>query len=79
MVNGKTRTKILYNIDKGKVLNAEIILKSYKTNLGFRTKYNGLQHRLLAFSDSPKRPEHWDRNSRFCENGGQGFQSEESR
>jgi phage-related protein len=48
----KTRAKILYNIDKAKVLNDPKLFKKLTGETWeFRTKYNGLQYRLLAFWD----------------------------
>ena len=48
----KTRTKILYNIDKAKILNDPKLFKKLTSDIWeFRTKYNGLQYRLLAFWD----------------------------
>ncbi len=48
----KARTKILYNIDKARVLNdPKLFKKLTETIWEFRTKYNGLQYRLLAFWD----------------------------
>ena len=53
----KTRAKILYNIDKSKVLNDPKLFKKLTDNVWeFRTKYNGLQYRLLAF---------WDKTEKF--------------
>ena len=48
----KTSIKILYNIDKAKILNYPKLFKKLTPNIWeFRTKYNGLQYRLLAFWD----------------------------
>ncbi len=48
----KTRAKILYNIDKSKILNDPKLFKKLSGEIWeFRTKYNGLQYRLLAFWD----------------------------
>ena len=48
----KTRTKILYNIDKSRMLNDPRLLKKLNGEIWeFRTKFNGLQYRLLAFWD----------------------------
>jgi len=56
-LNDKTRAKILYNIDKSKVLNDPKLFKKLTDNIWeFRTKYNGLQYRLLAF---------WDKTEKF--------------
>jgi phage-related protein len=52
----KTRTKILYNIDKAKILNDPKLFKKLTTDIWeFRTKYNGLQYRLLAFWDKTEK------------------------
>ena len=54
----KTRTKILYNIDKSKILNDPKLFKKLTDNIWeFRTKYNGLQYRLLAFWDKTEKIE----------------------
>jgi phage-related protein len=54
----KTRTKILYNIDKSKVLNDPKLFKKLTDNIWeFRTKYNGFQYRLLAFWDKTSKTE----------------------
>lgn len=48
----KTRAKILYNIDKSKVLTDPKLFKKLSGEIWeFRTKYSGLQYRLLAFWD----------------------------
>ena len=48
----KTRTKILYNIDKARILNdPKLFKKLTETVWEFRTKYNGSHYRLLAFWD----------------------------
>ena len=48
----KTRTKILYNVDKAKILNDPKLFKKLTSEIWeFRTRYNGLQYRLLAFWD----------------------------
>lgn len=52
----KTRTKILYNIDKAKILNDPKLFKKLTNDIWeFRTKYNGLQYRLLAFWDKTEK------------------------
>lgn len=52
----KARTKILYNIDKSKIVNDPKLFKKLTDNIWeFRTKYNGLQYRLLAFWDKTGR------------------------
>lgn len=47
----KVRDKILYNINKSKyVIDPEIFKKLGDTNIWeFRTRYNGLAYRMLAF------------------------------
>lgn len=46
----KTRAKILYNIDKARFLNDPKLFKKLTIEIWeFRTKYNGLPYRLLAF------------------------------
>ena len=48
----KTRNKILYNIDKSKVANDPKLFKKLMSKVWeFRTKYGGIQYRLLAFWD----------------------------
>jgi phage-related protein len=48
----KARTKILYNIDKARMLNDPRLFKKLTDNIWeFRTEYGGLQYRLLAFWD----------------------------
>ena len=52
----KARIKILYNIDKAKILNDPKLFKKLTTDIWeFRTKYNGLQYRLLAFWDKTEK------------------------
>ena len=52
----KAKTKILYNIDKAKILNDPKLFKKLTSDLWeFRTKYNGLQYRLLAFWDKTEK------------------------
>jgi phage-related protein len=54
----KTRAKILYNVDKSKVLNEPKLFKKLNGEIWeFRTKYNGLQYRLLAFWDKADKVE----------------------
>ena len=54
----KTKAKILYNIDKSKILNDPKLFKKLTDHIWeFRTKYNGLQYRLLAFWDKTERIE----------------------
>ena len=46
----KSKTKIIFNIDKAKYLNDPKLFKKLTDPLWeFRTKYGGLQYRLLAF------------------------------
>jgi phage-related protein len=48
----KTRAKILYNIDKARVLNDPKLFKKLTGDIWeLRTKYSGMQYRLLAFWD----------------------------
>ena len=51
-LDDKTRIKILYNIDKAKLLNDPKLFKKLTSEIWeFRTKYNSRQYRLLAFWD----------------------------
>ncbi len=48
----KVQEKILYNIRKAQVLNDPKLLKKLNSNIWeFRTKYAGMQFRILAFWD----------------------------
>ena len=48
----KTKKKVYYNIDKAKLENDPKLFKKLSGEIWeFRTKYNGLQYRLLAFWD----------------------------
>ena len=51
----KARAKVIYNIDKvkGDIIDTELFKKLDGSNdiWEFRTKYNGMQYRLLAFWD----------------------------
>lgn len=48
----KVQDKIFYNIRKAQILNDPKLFKKLNQNIwGFRTKYAGLQYRLLAFWD----------------------------
>jgi phage-related protein len=48
----KERRKILFNIDKAKVLNDPRLFKKLNGNIWeFRTEYTNIQYRLLAFWD----------------------------
>lgn len=54
----KTRAKILYNIDKSRVLSDPKLFKKLTGDIWeFRTKYNGLQYRLLTFWDKTDKVE----------------------
>jgi len=54
----KTRTKILYNIDKSRFLNDPKLFKKLNGEIWeFRTKFSGLQYRLLAFWDKTDKVE----------------------
>lgn len=46
----KDRKKVYYNIDKAKLKNDPELFKKLNAEIWeFRTKYNGIQYRLLAF------------------------------
>ena len=48
----KAKTKMLYNIDKAKIFNDPKLFKKLTSDIWeFRTKYSGLQYRLLTFWD----------------------------
>jgi len=48
----KTKKKVYYNIDKAKLANDPKLFKKLTSEIWeFRTKYGGLQYRLLAFWD----------------------------
>jgi phage-related protein len=48
----KVKTKILFNIDKAQQMNDPRLLKKLTTEIWeFRTQYESLQYRLLAFWD----------------------------
>ena len=50
--NEKVQDKIFYNIRKAQVLNDPKLFKKLNQNIWeFRTKYAGLQYRILAFWD----------------------------
>lgn len=54
----KTREKIYYNVDKAKLgLDPKLFKKLTDDIWEFRTKYNGLQYRLLAFWDRTDKSE----------------------
>src|SRR5690554_6296265 len=51
-IDPKSKKKIYYNIDKAKLSNDPELFKKIDDKIWeFRTKYNGLQFRLLAFWD----------------------------
>jgi phage-related protein len=51
-LDNKTRIKIIYNIDKAKLLNDPRLFKKLEGEIWeFRTKYKGIQYRLFAFWD----------------------------
>ena len=48
----KSRTKIYYNIDKSKLVNDPKLFEKLQGEIWeFRTKYLGIQYRMLAFWD----------------------------
>ena len=52
----KASSKILYNIEKARVSNDPKLFKKLTTEIWeFRTKYGGLQYRLLAFWDKTEK------------------------
>jgi len=60
----KARNKIHYNIKKAKFTNDSGLLKKLNDNIWeFRTKYNKIQYRLLAFWD------HTEKALIICTNG----------
>ena len=57
-LDDKSRKKIYYNIDKSKLINDPKLFKKLKNEIWeFRTKYNGIQYRLLAFWDKTEKTE----------------------
>jgi phage-related protein len=57
-LDDKSRKKIYYNIDKSKLINDPKLFKKLKNKIWeFRTKYNGIQYRLLAFWDKTEKTE----------------------
>jgi len=57
-LDDKSRKKIYYNIDKAKLINDPKLFKKLKDEIWeFRTKYNGIQYRLLAFWDKTEKTE----------------------
>ena len=56
-INEKAQRKILYNMDKARFLNDVSLLKKLTPEIWeFRTLYQGLQYRLLAFWDVKQKP-----------------------
>lgn len=56
-INEKAQRKILYNMDKARFLNDISLLKKLTPEIWeFRTLYQGLQYRLLAFWDVKHKP-----------------------
>jgi phage-related protein len=54
-LNEKASEKIIYNIDKARYTNDPKLFKKLNDDIWeFRTKYAGLQYRLLAFWDKSK-------------------------
>ena len=57
-IDSKAKAKIYYNIDKAKLTNDSKLFKKLKGEIWeFRTKYIGLQYRLLAFWDKTDKEE----------------------
>jgi phage-related protein len=57
-LDDKSRKKIYYNIDKSKLINNPKLFKKLKGEIWeFRTKYNGIHYRLLAFWDKTEKTE----------------------
>lgn len=57
-IDPKSKAKIYYNIDKAKLTNDPKLFKKLKGEIWeFRTKYIGLQYRLLAFWDKTDKEE----------------------
>ncbi|TXE06477.1 type II toxin-antitoxin system RelE/ParE family toxin [Gelidibacter salicanalis] len=57
-LDSKTKKKVYYNIDKAKLENDPKLFKKLSGEIWeFRTKYNGLQYRLLAFWDKTDKSE----------------------
>jgi len=57
-LDDKSRKKIYYNIDKSKLINDPKLFKKLKNEIWeFRTKYNGIQYRFLAFWDKTEKTE----------------------
>jgi phage-related protein len=54
----KTKDKIFYNIDKSKYVNDPELFKKLEEDIWeFRTKYNRIYYRLLAFWDRTEKTE----------------------
>jgi len=54
----KTKDKIFYNIDKSKYVNDPELFKKLEEDIWeFRTKYNRIYYRLLAFWDKTEKTE----------------------
>jgi len=54
----KAKNKIYYNIDKAKLRNDPVLFKKLAGEIWeFRTKYGGLEHRLLSFWDKEDKEE----------------------
>jgi len=54
----KAKNKIYYNIDKAKLRNDPVLFKKLSGEIWeFRTKYGGLEHRLLSFWDKEDKEE----------------------
>ena len=57
-IDHKSKAKIYYNIDKAKLTNDPRLFKKLESEIWeFRTKYIGLQYRLLAFWDKTDKTE----------------------
>ena len=57
-IDHKPKAKIYYNIDKAKLTNDPKLFKKIESEIWeFRTKYIGLQYRLLAFWDKTDKTE----------------------
>ena len=57
-IDPKTKAKIYYNIDKANLTNDPKLFKKLDSEIWeFRTKYIGLQYRLLAFWDKTDKEE----------------------
>ena len=57
-IDAKSKKKIYYNIDKAKLANVPELFKKLDDKIWeFRTKYIGLQFRLLAFWDKTDKNE----------------------